>query len=295
MAEDEDPVVPRLPGEDAITYVRRVCVARGLLSPSSPLLTDTVTPRARREKPFLQALDEIWTPREPGDDTLWTPPYEPERLTAHDVVTIELPPDALATVVKHAKAAMVGGVSRVHGDADTRAAKLYEDQFVGQATTCAGHLFLLGHWREYDRERTEQNRTPTKGDGGSDYQGLPVDFKGSKMRGSLDPLDYRLPVRPHERHRGAIYVLALMPKGTTVYLVGWARESELPADPDAEGPFQGSFTIPAHHLNNMLQLPGVVAALMEPPLPPRRLVEKPLEPMPTDQWKPYKDDDDEFI
>jgi hypothetical protein len=39
-----------------------------------------------------------------------------------------------------------------------------------------------------------------------------VDIKGSLMRYSNNPLNYRLLVRPKERHDNWIYVLALVPK-----------------------------------------------------------------------------------
>ena len=50
------------------------------------------------------------------------------------------------------------------------------------------------------------------------------------MRYSENPLDYRLLVRPRERHDGWIYVLAMVPKQRPYkcYLVGWTKDEDLP-------------------------------------------------------------------
>lgn len=152
----------------------------------------------------------------------------------------------------HASRAEVGGVSRVRETATARAHALEEDQFVGQLGTLAFHKYLHGHVHQYALGRYLQNRMPTVGDGGEDVIGTNLDVKTSLMRASRNPSDYNLLVRPAERHAGWVYALALVPQAIEiermVYLVGWATDEQLPARPEADGPFRGAFRLVAADL-----------------------------------------------
>jgi len=101
------------------------------------------------------------------------------------------------------------------------------------------------------------NANPYRGDGGVDIVGLDkVDIKGSLMRKSRDPLDYRLLVRPTERHVGWIYVLGLVPKSRPyrTHLVGWAYDDDLPKTPNSRGAFKGAHVVKARNLRRISDL-----------------------------------------
>ena len=92
-----------------------------------------------------------------------------------------------------------------------------------------------------------------------DISGLPnIDIKGSLMRYSSNPLNYRLLVRPKERHEDWIYVLALVPKERPykTYIVGWANDNDLPSKPyDGEiKSLHGAYVIEAKNLRKIAEL-----------------------------------------
>lgn len=195
-------------------------------------------------------------------------------LESKDVVTLTIPVSDMELVVSHAKQACVGGVSRLRGQQE-RQSSLYEDQLIGQFGNYTGNLYLTNSIMGWDRSRQVANSQRTKGDDGRDIWAIfteinhviqmPIDIKGSLMRSSKDPLAYRLPVRPHERHPNFIYVLALVPAmdiPLNVHLVGWAKESDLPVKEDEEGIFKGAFTIWADDLRPMASLKESVQSFL---------------------------------
>lgn len=189
-------------------------------------------------------------------------------ITQEDVVPLTVGPSTLAWLRGLGEKACIGGASSVRAGAERQAA-LRLDQWVGQIGTFAGTKYLTGSTEPYRQSRWFANRFPDRGDGGYDIPGLNLDFKASLMRGGPSPLSYRLAVRPHERHSGWIYVLVLVEPNTStvdpkttqvvhqlceadpvrVHLVGWARDSQLPKEVVADGPFAGAFTLPAAMLN----------------------------------------------
>lgn len=154
-------------------------------------------------------------------------------------------------VAAMALGASLGGGSQIRSP-EERITALRQDQMVGQLGQMALSLYWFGDSRQYDIARWYANRNPNIGDGGSDIPGMNVDVKTSLMRSSEDPLDYRLLIRPKERHEGWIYVLALVKKlrkvGTEVFLVGWAADYQLPKM-DQGGLFDGAHVMNARDLN----------------------------------------------
>jgi hypothetical protein len=151
-----------------------------------------------------------------------------------------------------AEACAMGGESQIR-EVHDRAEKLREDQVVGQVGTIALHRYWFGHVEQYMMGRYFQNKMPWEGDGGEDIPGANIDVKTSLMRRSTDPMTYNLPIRGRERHAGWVYVLALLPldyrESKQVFLMGWIGDSELPAEPKADGPLAGAFVMPVPKLN----------------------------------------------
>jgi len=177
-------------------------------------------------------------------------------ITTKDVIEYVLPEEDYKRVQSNAKLAAIGGVSRIR-DKDSRRKNLHEDQLVGQISTYAGSVVLTGSAEGYYQARDIANANPYEGDGGVDIIGLDnIDIKGSLMRASSDPLDYRLLVRPKERHDQWIYILAMVPKSRPykTYLVGWAYDKDLPDKPNKSGIFEGAFVIRGGNLRKMEQL-----------------------------------------
>jgi hypothetical protein len=169
------------------------------------------------------------------------------------VSPIELHPGDVAVAEANARAACMGGVSRIRGD--DRMATLGEDQIVGQLGQIALHRYWFGHLHLYAVSRWHANQNPELGDKGHDIPGANVDVKASVMRRSQDPMTYNLCVRPRERHDGWVYVLALVPPNwrdsLEVYLVGWAQDQDLPALTVSEGPLSGTYALPATYLREL--------------------------------------------
>lgn len=185
-----------------------------------------------------------------------------DMLCDKDIIEIIVPTSDQKKVIENAKKAEIGGVSRIRSAAD-RKNKLSEDQLVGQISTYAGSVYLTGNPDGYWKARDIANANPHKGDGGVDIIGLDnVDIKGSLMRYSKDPLEYRLLVRPKERHQGWIYVLAMVPKSRpyTAHLVGWAKDKDLPKEvyDGSISSLKGAYCINGRNLRAMNKLQGVV-------------------------------------
>jgi hypothetical protein len=152
-------------------------------------------------------------------------------LTELDVITHTIDPEYISLIISNAKKAEIGGKSQFRNRND-RINSLNEDQLVGQISTFCGSIILTGSPEGYISAREKANKNPTSGDGGVDIIGLSnIDIKGSLMRYSMNPLSYRLLVRPRERHDNWIYVLGLVPKERPYkcHLVGWAKDSDLPS------------------------------------------------------------------
>lgn len=171
--------------------------------------------------------------------------------------TVVTNPELLG-VRQHAHNAWLNGHSHVRGS--DRAQMGEVDQLVGQLGEFALARYL-GDEESYFQRRRRIDKTPTVGDDGSDFKDLKIDVKTSLARRSPNPRDYRLLVRPRERHTENVYVLGIVenPEGLfldavshKVYLVGWAYDSDLPAEPHEGGVFDGAFALPARKLREML-------------------------------------------
>lgn len=179
-------------------------------------------------------------------------------LTDKDVITHTVDIKDTDLIISNAKLAEIGGKSQFRSSKQ-RHNNLSEDQLVGQISTFCGSIILTGSSEGYIKAREKANKNPKQGDGGVDIIGLSnVDIKGSLMRYSSNPLNYRLLVRPKERHDDWIYVLGLVPKERPYkcHLVGWAKDSDLPKS-TYNGPIQslhGAYVIEAINLRNMNDL-----------------------------------------
>lgn len=167
------------------------------------------------------------------------------------MITVALSKFDLNLAEHHAVMAQVGGVSQVRA-AGWRETALEQDQLIGQLGQLALSKYLYGTTERYMISRYYQNKTPERGDGGSDLPGANLDVKTSVMRYGQDPIRYNLCVRPRERHAGWVYILALVPKAyendRCVYLMGWCSDDQLPTTPAADGPLAGAFVLPASAL-----------------------------------------------
>jgi hypothetical protein len=176
-----------------------------------------------------------------------------------DIRAVFLTAGQMETCRKHAELCSIGGMSNIHSDGKDRQEKLTEDQLVGQVCTCAGTMWLGGSYEKgfgyYDMIRNRQNKTPLDGDGGDDLPPYRIDIKGSLVRNDTkDPLSYNLLVRPRERHDGFVYVMALYFRPSVVALVGWVEDSQLPAQVEPAGIFQGAFRMTGAELRPMDEL-----------------------------------------
>jgi len=175
------------------------------------------------------------------------------------IFTMEFP-----FIKRMAEKACIGGVSRVRGTQD-RKKELGMDQFIGQA----GAYAFLKYWTgrpfsyEYMVSRYHANLHPHEGDDGSDLPAANLDIKTSYMRGSDDPMAYRLLVRPAELKQNWIYVLALVRKNeipfsewteVVVDLVGWASSEMFPSEVEKGGPFSGAYLLIAADLKPLMPL-----------------------------------------
>lgn len=152
-------------------------------------------------------------------------------ITNKDIILHTITEEDMPLIISNAKKAEIGGKSQIRNQKD-RSNSLSEDQLVGQISTYCASIVLTGDKEGYVEARNLANKNPTKGDNGVDIAGLSnIDIKGSLMRYSSDPINYRLLVREKERHENWIYVLGLVPKERPYkcYIVGWAKDSDLPS------------------------------------------------------------------
>ena len=170
--------------------------------------------------------------------------------------TIKLRDHQISILLSDAQAASLGGASSVRSPSD-RNELLWTDQLVGLAGNMALCLWRDGDLRSYSDMRWWQNNNRYSGDGGCDLPRCRFDIKTSLMRSSRDPADYRLAVRPRERHKSQVYGLALIPRsniddltnGIDVILVGWCEDSDFYEHPESFGTFSGAYTLMSHELN----------------------------------------------
>lgn len=166
------------------------------------------------------------------------------------MVTVELSQSELSCIKRMSVKAEIGGKSHIR--TKDRLASLTEDQLVGQIGQFAVSKYMFGTAERWAMNRWFINQNPTYGDAGFDIPGLNLDVKTSLMRASKEPLSYNLLVRPKERHAGWIYYLALVgdiqQEKLPVYLVGWAKDEDLPPEPALDGKFKGAYVLPANKL-----------------------------------------------
>lgn len=179
-------------------------------------------------------------------------------ITHQDIISYTILEEDTPLIISNAKKAEIGGKSQIRSNKD-RSRSLSEDQLVGQISTYCASVVLTGSKQGYVEARDIANQNPTKGDNGIDIIGLSnVDVKGSLMRYSSDPLNYRLLVRKKERHKNWIYVLGLVPKEKPYkcHLVGWAKDEDFPAQ-EYNGEIKslhGAYVIEAKNLRKISEL-----------------------------------------
>ena len=179
-------------------------------------------------------------------------------INSNDVILHTVDAEFTQLIISNAKKAEIGGRSQIR-NSSSRTSNLAEDQLVGQISTYCASMILTGSPEGYIQARDKANANPLAGDNGVDIIGLPnVDIKGSLMRYSSNPLNYRLLVRPKERHENWIYVLALVPKERPykTYLVGWANDNDLPSKPYGGEiiSLHGAYVIEARNLRKIEEL-----------------------------------------
>jgi hypothetical protein len=179
-------------------------------------------------------------------------------ITHQDIITHTVESEFVDLVISNAKKAEIGGRSQFRNSSN-RNTNLAEDQLVGQISTYCASVVLTGSSEGYIKAREKANANPLIGDGGIDIIGLNnIDVKGSLMRYSNNPLNYRLLVRPRERHTNWIYVLGLVPKSRPYqcHLVGWINDSNLPIK-TYDGHIKslhGAYVVEASCLNKISEL-----------------------------------------
>jgi len=174
-----------------------------------------------------------------------------------DVIDFEIPAQDFDLLKINAEKAAIGGKSQIRKN-ESRKNFLHEDQLVGQIANYAASVVLTKSSDGYKKAREIANNNPYKGDNGIDIIGLPnIDVKGSLMRRSVNPLDYRLLVRPHERHKNWIYILCLVPPTMNkCFIVGWIEDENLP-EKTYDGEIQslhGAYVVQAKNLKKISDL-----------------------------------------
>ena len=177
--------------------------------------------------------------------------------------------DDLSRIGSDANQCLIGGRG-FHRPDHERLQKLYEDNVVGLIGNYCLSRWWSGSDEPYNVLRDEQNKSPFKGDGGQDLPGCQVDVKCSLMKGSSDPLNYRLFVNEVARKKGSTYVLALIDSDSLesmrdtlkagqlirVFLVGWIEEKNIPHVMNVGR----SYEVGAKELLPMIPLPFAKAA-----------------------------------
>lgn len=170
-------------------------------------------------------------------------------ISKDDIITHRLAPWELALCKRHAQAAEIGGTSHIRTGED-RAKELSRDQLVGQIGQYVGTHWLTGGHHLYQISRWVANQYPYSGDGGTDIPGANIDFKASRLAMTRPISQHHLLVRPAERGPGRVYVLILVELTTSVaYLVGWAKDADLPSEVEQGGPFDGTHKLAAAELH----------------------------------------------
>jgi len=174
-----------------------------------------------------------------------------------DIIDFNIPQADFDLLKINAEKAAIGGKSQIRKN-QVRKEFLYEDQLVGQIANYAASVVLTKSSDGYKKAREIANNNPYQGDNGVDIVGLSnVDVKGSLMRRSANPLNYRLLVRPHERHKNWIYILCLVPPDMNkCFVVGWIKDENLPQK-TYDGEIQalhGAFVVEAKNLNKIADL-----------------------------------------
>lgn len=134
----------------------------------------------------------------------------------------------IETILYHAKLAEIGGASKFRNRED-RIANMSIDQATGQFGEAGESKLLTGSIELYVRTREKKEKTPFRGDDGTDLIGFNVDPKASRMRCGCDRM-YHLWIRPREYHATVYYYLALMhpDRNNEIMFVGWALGSTVP-------------------------------------------------------------------
>ena len=175
------------------------------------------------------------------------------------MITVLLKKSEVEFVIRFAKLAEIGGKSNIRETSQDRIKYLGDDQLVGQLGEAALHKYWYGHLLEYARFRWFKNRNKSSGDHGIDIMPFNIDVKGSLLRNGNRSFDnYRLAVRPQERHKDWIYISALVKLedngGALVYLMGWETDDNLPSEPDIDGALKGAYTITNSNLKPLMPL-----------------------------------------
>lgn len=169
--------------------------------------------------------------------------------------------DILNECRRMASLAEIGGRSSVRGR-NERMKLLQTDQLIGQIGQAAYSLYEFGSLDPWLESRKIANQNPYAGDVGEDFPGLMLDVKTSLMRYGTNPNRYRLAVRPQERHKDWVYVLALvfaekhagvsLNEKASVCLVGYAKDDDLICL-NQTGVFSGAFTVMADELRSLAE------------------------------------------
>lgn len=194
-------------------------------------------------------------------------------ITLSDIVQIHLTDEELKLGYGFAKRAEIGGRS-LFRESEDRKKNLEWDQFRGIAIgELAGnkHFFSV---EKYVETRQYRDLNPHTGDDGCDTIGYKIDYKTSELVKD-DILSFNLPVRPHDRREGHLYVLILTkakhtwltqeelvygPIKPEVYIVGWATDSMLDGHQCTSGVFgpnereDGAFLLPIRKLYKIKDL-----------------------------------------
>lgn len=174
-----------------------------------------------------------------------------------DIIMINIKPDLFRLAVYHTNKACFDGVSRIREGTD-RKANMFSDNLTGQLANLALSLYTTGSFEEYHKVRQKANANPYIGDEGYDLLNIRIDIKGSKRQNpDRDLLAYNLPVRPHERHKDCVYILAILDisqkiEQATSHMIGLATEEMLPKYTTSGGIFKGAYILEA---KNLIKLP----------------------------------------
>jgi hypothetical protein len=167
------------------------------------------------------------------------------------VINWSIPEMQMPGLREHAKMKCLGLGSKIRG-MDFTDDQLFQDQIIGVACTLVGVKAVTGSNELYYRHIADTGDKWT-GDGGTDVPGARIDFKGSLMRYSDDPLRYNLLIRPKEFHPHTTYILILVKEigenGARGHIVGWMDSWEIEEKTEPDRRFGDAFCIPARKLH----------------------------------------------